>query len=353
MTIKDVAEECGLALSTVSNALANKSNVTEEKRQLVLDAANRLGYRASTIAQGLRLNRSLAIGVVVADVVNLSVIDHLRGINDVTTSENFSVILCITDGLQTRQIKLMQTLRDRHVDGMVLISQYCQSPEIRALLADIPFVLMHRRSSDFPDPYIGNDNRHSVEVAIRHLVDLGHRRIAFVQGPPESSTAQERLHAYWEMVQRYGLERDSSLAIANDYGSEAGRVAAATIFAIQPRPTAILASNDMNAIGIMEVAQERRIRVPEDVSLVGNDDIPFAAFSGVNLTTTRPPRRKMGMQAATMLLRMIEGNDVAAQAHIFYSELIVRGSTGPAPRERGKKQGGPVVAKPKKVQKPE
>lgn len=334
VTIKDVAEECGLALSTVSNALTNKSYVTEKTRGRVQEVANRLGYRASAIARGLRMNKSLAIGVLVADVANLSVIENLRGIDDVTTSEKFTVILCITDGLQARQSMLMQTLRDRQVDGMVLISQHCQPPEIRALLADVPFVLMHRRSRDFPDPYVGQDNRQAVELAIRHLVDFGHRRIAFVRGPPESTTAQERLHAYWEMVHRYGLESDRSLAIASDYGSEAGRLAAAAIFAKQPRPTAIVASNDMNALGILEVARERGIRVPEDVSLVGADDIPFAAFSGVNLTTTKPPRRKMGARAAAMLLRMIEGDDLTAEAHIFSNELIVRGSTGPAPRER-------------------
>ena len=203
VTIKDVAEECGLALSTVSNALTNKSYVTEETRRRVQEAAKRLGYRVSTIARGLRLNKSLAIGVLVADVTNLSVIDNLRGINDITTSENFSVILSITDGLQARQITLMQTLRDRQVDGMVLISQHCQPPEIRALLADVPFVLMHRRSSEFPDPYVGQDNHQAVELAMRHLVDFGHRRIAFVQGPSESTTAQERLHSYWEMAHRY------------------------------------------------------------------------------------------------------------------------------------------------------
>ena len=114
-TIKDVAAECGLALSTVSNALTNKSYVTEETRKRVQEAANRLGYRASAIARGLRLNRTLAIGVLVADVANPSVVDHLRGIDDVTTRENFSVILCNTDGQETRQLMLMQTLRDRHV----------------------------------------------------------------------------------------------------------------------------------------------------------------------------------------------------------------------------------------------
>jgi LacI family transcriptional regulator len=335
VTIKDVAEECGLALSTVSNAMTNKSYVTEETRKRVQEAANRLGYRASAIARGLRLNRTSAIGVLVADAANPSVVDHLRGIDDVTTRENFSVILCNTDGSEARQLMLMQALHDRHVDGMVLISQHCRAAEIRALVCDIPFVLMHRRCSEFSDPYVGTDNRQAVEVSMQHLVGLGHRRIAFVPGPPESSTVQERLYAYREIVRQHGLHNDESLIVPSDYGVEAGRVVADAIFAMERRPTAIMASNDMNALGILEVARERGIRIPEDVSLVGADDIPFAKFSGVDLTTTRPPRRKMGVRAAEMLIRMIKGEDLAAEAHIFSTELVVRGSTAVLARPEG------------------
>ena len=327
VTIKDVAEACGLALSTVSNALSSKSYVTEETRKRVEEAAQRLGYRASALARGLRMNRTSAIGVLVADVANPSVVDHLRGIDDVAVQKNFSVILCNTDGLESRQLMLMQALRDRHVDGIVLISQHCRAPEIRALVSDIPFVLMHRRCGEFPDPYVGTDNRQAIEVVMQHLIGLGHHRIAFVQGPPESTTMQERLHTYREIVRRQKIDNDENLIVPSNYGSEAGRGAADVIFAMEHRPTAIIASNDMNAFGIMETAHERGIRIPEDMSLVGADDILFAKFWGVNLTTTHPPRRKMGARAAEMLMRMIEGEDLSGEAHIFSTELMVRGTT--------------------------
>ncbi|MCW2242353.1 LacI family DNA-binding transcriptional regulator [Azospirillum canadense] len=328
VTIKDVAEECGLALSTVSNALTNKSYVTDETRRKVQETAARLGYRASAIARGLRINRTSAIGVLVADVANPSVVDHLRGIDDVTTRENLSVVLCNTDDSEARQIMLMQTLRDRQVDGMLLLSQHCRTPAVRAQLDGVPFVLMHRRCREFPDPYVGTDNRQAVEVAMQHLIDLGHSRIAFVCGPHVSSTVQERLHAYHEIVRRSGLDTDERLVVGDDYGIEAGHKVATELFALDPRPTAVIAGNDMTALGIIEVARERGIRIPADMSLVGADDIPFAKFSGVDLTTTRPPRRKMGVRVAEMLIRLIEGEDLAAEAHIFATELVVRGSTG-------------------------
>jgi len=336
VTIKDVAKECGLAFSTVSNALANKSIVTEETRKRVHEAAKRLGYRASALARGLRMNRTAAIGVLVADVANPSVADHLRGIDDVTTRENLSVILCNTDESEARQLMLMQVLRDRQVDGIVLISQHCRAPEIRALVSDIPFVLMHRRCHEFADPYVGTDNRQSVEVAMQHLVGLGHRRIAFVKGPKDSSTVQERLRAYREIVQRCALDSDETLVVRSDYGAEAGRIAADKIFAMKKRPTAIMASNDMNALGILELARERGVRIPEDISLVGADDIPFSRISGVDLTTTRPPRRKMGVRAAEMLIRVIEGENLGGESHIFSTELVIRRSTA-APSLRSKK----------------
>ncbi|CAO3433352.1 LacI family DNA-binding transcriptional regulator [Azospirillum doebereinerae] len=336
VTIKDVAKECGLALSTVSNALTNKSYVTEETRRKVQEAAARLGYRASAVARSLRLNRTSAIGVLVADVANPSVVDHLRGIDDVTTQENFSVILCNTDDSEARQIMLMQTLRDRQVDGMLLISQHSRSEAVRTQLAGVPFVLMHRRCAGFPDPYVGTDNRQTMEAVVQHLVALGHRRIAFVRGPHDSTTVQERLQSYHELIRRHGLDGDGRLVLGGAYGIEAGRQVAGEILALDPRPTAVIASNDMNALGILEVARERGIRIPEDMSLVGADDIPFAGFSGVDLTTTRPPRRKMGVRVAEMLLRMIEGEDLADESHIFATELVVRRSTAAVPVRRAR-----------------
>lgn len=329
VTIKDVALECGLALSTVSNALSNKSLVTKETRKRVEEAAKRLGYRASSIARGLRTNRTSAIGVLVADIANPSVADHVRGIDDVATRENLSVILCNTDDDEDRQVMLMESLRDRNVDGIILISQHCREARVRDLMDDVPFVLMHRRSSDFADPYVGTDNHQAIKSVMDHLTDLGHSRIALVEGPQDSSTVHERQAAYREIVRMKKLDDDEALIIKSDYGLEAGLQAGEHIFGMAKRPTAVIASNDMNALGFLEAARQHGVRVPEDMSLVGADDIPFAKFSGVDLTTTRPPRRKMGVCAADMLVRMIQGQDLAGEAHIFSTELVTRGSTAP------------------------
>ncbi|WP_246704647.1 LacI family DNA-binding transcriptional regulator [Rhizobium sp. P32RR-XVIII] len=273
------------------------------------------------------MNRTSAIGVLVADVANPSVADHLRGIDDVTMRENLSVILCNTDDIASRQLTLMEGMRDRNVDGMILISQRSRGEEFRSLMSDVPFVLMHRRSVEFPDPYVGTDNHQAIKVVMDHLIDLGHTRIALVEGPQDSSTVQERQRAYRAIVRLKGLDDDEALIIKSDYGLAAGREAAEHVFKMRHRPTAVIASNDMNALGFLEAAREMNVRIPEDMSLTGADDIPFAQFSGVELTTTRPPRRKMGVCAAEMLVRMIKGENLTGEAHIFSTELVIRRTT--------------------------
>jgi LacI family transcriptional regulator len=326
VTIKDVAEYCGLAPSTISNALARRHYVTPETQERVRAAADKLGYRASALARSLRLNRTLAVGVLVADVANPSVADHLRGIDQVAVEEGCSVILSNTDGSLANQERLMQTMVDRRVDGMILISQHADGEMVRSILHDVPFVLMHRRSYEYQDSYVGSDNRQTVEVAVRHLVSLGHRNIAFLHGPEESSSARERLEAFRKCVVRFGLSPDPGLIMGGDYSFEVGYECAKNLLVRPMRPTAIMASNDINALGILDAAHQLGLSVPAELSVVGSDDIAFAKFAAINLTTVRPPRREMGVRAAQVLMRLI-GGTAASETHIFPSELVVRGST--------------------------
>src|ERR1700710_689655 len=159
ITIHDVAQETGFAVSTISNALAGKSHVNEETRSRIQEVALRIGYRASAAARSLRLRQSRMIGVLVADVANPASPDFLRGIEDVATKNGYDVLLCNTDGAEQRQISQMRALMDRNVDGIVLISQHCTNPAIRALLEDgPPYVLLQRRSKLHKDDYVGADN---------------------------------------------------------------------------------------------------------------------------------------------------------------------------------------------------
>jgi LacI family transcriptional regulator len=335
VTIHEVAREAGVSLSTVSNALAGKDIVREDTRRIVREAAARLGYRASAVAQALRMRRTNTIGVLLADVANPSSPDIVRGIDDVAIREHCTLLLCNNDGDEARQIAQMRSLIDRQVDGIVLISQYSDSSAVREQFnTSVPFVLVQRHSAQFQDNYVGADNHASLVAVAEYLAGLGHRRIGYVCGPAVSSAVTERYAAFREAAARLDLDLDPSLVIAGDYGTEAGHRAANTLLNLRHPPTAIVASNDMSALGVLDVAAERDIDVPGQLSVIGYDDIALARLARIDLTTIHLPRREIGAAAATLLIEQIKAGPVrpAPRSILFPTRLVIRSTTGPAPR---------------------
>ena len=328
ITIKDVAAATGHAVSTVSNALAGKRHVNEETRRQVKEAAERLGYRPSVVARSLRMKLSSTIGVLVPDVSNPAIPEFIRGIDDVAVREGFTILLCNTDEIVARQVGQMETLLDRQVDGMILISQHCDMPEVRNLLdGKTPFVLIQRRSARFRDDYIGSDNLQGMRDSVAYLHELGHRRIGLVTGPATSSTAQERLEAFEAMVAELDCDDDPELIYRGDYTVEAGRAAMHFFAAMPKRPTAIIASNDVCALGVQDAASELGISIPADISLLGCDDIDLAQLRRINLTTLRLPKREMGAAAAELLLRRIHSKRPPTPREIIIpTKLVLRES---------------------------
>lgn len=334
VTIRDVAIKSGHAVSTVSNALADKRHVSEETKEHVKKVAAELGYRPSTLARALRMRLSSTIGVLVADVSNPAAPEFIRGVDDVAVREGCTILLCNTDDQESRQISQMETLLDRQVDGMILISQHVDSPAVRRLLDKVPFVLLQRRSSRFRDDYVGSDNHGGTALSVDHLVELGHRRIGFVTGPATSSTAMERLEAFEAAAGARGCEIDAELIFRGDYSRDSGYRAMEYFAALDAPPTAIIASNDVNALGILDAANDLGIRIPEDMSVVGCDDIELASLRRIDLTTLHLPKRDMGAAATEVLLRRIHAKRaVQPREVIMPTHLTVRGSSA-APREQ-------------------
>lgn len=331
VSIFDVSREAGVAVSTVSNALSNKTIVRETTRERVQAAADKLGYRVSVVARSLRMQRTFTLGVLLADIANPSSPDFLRGIEDVADREQCSLLVCNTDGQLEKQLAQMRVLLDRRVDGLVMLSQHCEQPEIRALLenGDTPYVMIQRRSLHHDDNYVGANNEEGIGAAVKHLVGLGHQRIALIRGPRDSSTADERYEAYLNRLHAYQLPLQADYVAQGDYHVSGGYTAAKQFFALDPRPTAILAANDMSAIGVMNAAHEAGLRIPQDLSLIGLDDIEMASFSPINLTTIALPRREMGAAATSLVMKIIRQKSLPKpKQKIFPMKLIVRGSTG-------------------------
>jgi LacI family transcriptional regulator len=328
-TISDVAREAQLALSTVSNALAGKRYVREETRAHVLAVAERLGYQASRVAQALRTGRSGAVGLLVADVSNPSMTDTVKGAETVLAKAGLMTLLCNTGGSEERQLDYMEMLLSRNVDGMILISQHV-GPAVRKLLETVPHVLVQRRLPDGADYYVGSESRGAIESVLQHLTSLGHRRIAFVKGPVESSSASDRLAAFIDETRRRAIDVPADYIVAGDYSMQSGRSAAEKLLVLKNRPTAIVCTSDLTALGVLEYSEEAGLQVPDDLSVTGFDDISVVGLRRVGLTTVQQPRAEMGKKAAEVLAKLIEGKPVRQKNFELETRLVVRSTTGPA-----------------------
>ena len=231
----------------------------------------------------------------------------------------------------------MHHMLDRQVDGFVLVSQHVDAPAVDALLeSGPPTVLVHRRSLRRTMDYVGLDNADSMRQAVAYLAGIGHRRIGFIRGPDQSTTAEERRLGFIAALQAAELPCDDACIVPGGYSYEAGLLAGHHLLGLAQRPSAIVASNDLAAIGVIAAATEQGIAIPAALSVIGIDDIYLAALPPIGLTTISQPKRQVGAAAARLLLERIEHPDTARppQQRIFTTELIVRGTTAAAPTDR-------------------
>jgi LacI family transcriptional regulator len=330
-TIKDVARACGVAPSTVSNALSGSGYVRDDTRAQVLDAAKRLGYRASSVARGLRMQRSWSVGLLLADIANPWFPELVRGVEDVLWSAQINLVLCNTDYQAEKEDAYLRHLLDKRVDGLILASTGAESPAVPRLQSEgVPLVMLNRRHASVATDYVGMDNKGGVGAAVKHLVELGHRRIAFIAGRISSSAASERREGYLLAMAEHVGPAPAELMAQGDYSIVSGFEAARRLLALTPRPTAIISANDFMAYGAIDAITRAGMSVPKDMSVTGFDDILVSGLSLIGLTTVRPPTWKLGATAAELLLQRVGKKGVAPRESIILpSELVVRTTTGP------------------------
>lgn len=327
-SIVDVAKACGVVPSTVSNALSGKNYVSDKTRKLVQETADRLGYRANTLARSLRLQRSWSIGLILANISNPFYPEVARGVEDIAAEEDWNVILCNTDYQSRKQDQYLEILLDRHVDGIILAS-HPNEHHVRQLRdMDVPFVLLNKGHGLIEGDFVGVDNRHGSALAVDHLYDLGHRRIAYIQGHRESDAADQRYEGFQAAMSRHGLSIDPDHVFSGEFDFVSGEQAVRQFLKHAPHPSAIVAASDLMAMGAIKALAQNDLRVPDDVSVVGFDDILFAGMPRVGLTTIRIPKWDLGAAAARILLERIQ-EEVPSEAHTIIepTELIVRDTT--------------------------
>lgn len=332
-TIQDVADACGLAPSTISNALAGKAIVRPETMDLVRRTAAELGYRVSPMARALRMGKTWSVGMIVSDITNPFHGEVFRGAEEVLSASGYQLLLSNTDFDSEKQSFHVEHFIDRRVDAVILLSASPESRDIERLSqAGIPTVLLMRRHVDMVEhglDYCGIENARGMRLGLNHLLELGHRRIGFINGPASSSNATERLDAYRAFTEANSGVVDPILIEDGPYSIAAGRAASARMLSAKDPPTAIVCAQDLIALGVLSTAAEMKLRVPQDLSLIGWDDLFVVGVPQIDLTTMRIPKWELGSTAARLILRRIADPQAAAQQIEVRPELVVRGTTSP------------------------
>ncbi len=327
-SILDVARLAGVHPSTVSRALHRADlPLRPETRRRVLAAVERLEYRPSAIARGLRLQRTHALGMLVPDITNPFFPPIIRGVEEAARDRGYELVLCNTDDSPEREAASLRMLREHQADGLLIATSRMADTTVAALRREcFPFVLVNRGSRVPADLSVEVDNERAAEAVIAHLAGLGHRRIAHIAGPLSTTTGAERAAGYREAMKARGLPTDASiLEEADAYAEPSGYAAATRLF--RASPTAIFAANDLLVLGALRAAREAHLRVPQDISLVGVNDIPLVGLIDPPLTTVRVPQREMGEVAARMLIAVLENEPIARRHVLLETTLVIRGST--------------------------
>ncbi len=331
VTIKDIARELGLSVNTVSRALNSKPDVSRQTRARVLETARRLHYVPNTIARSLVTSRSNTLGLVVTDVVNPFYSRIIRGVEETARQRGYTIILLNTNEQDEDERAAIRVLRSKRVDGMIISPVQVSHDHIAALQEDgYPFVLINRYFPDLDTDYVINDNRLGAYLATGHLVRLGHRHIAHITGPKHVSSVRERLRGYRQALDEGGIAADQQRIIHTNLSLEGGYQATQQLLDACPLPTALFTYSDLLAVGALKAIREAGLRVPEHIALVGYDDIEFAAFLEIPLTTISQPSYEIGSRGVELLLELIENPDEQRQRHhiVLEPRLIVRKSCG-------------------------
>jgi LacI family transcriptional regulator len=274
--------------------------------------------------------------MLVPDITNPFFPPIIRGAEEAARERGYELVLCNTDDETEREKASLRVLREREADGVLIATSRMADATLASVRrAHFPFVLVNRGSRVTGDPAVEVDNARAAADIVAHLVLLGHKRIAHIAGPLSTTTGAERAAGYRDALRAHGLRADPALvAEAAAYSEDAGRSAAERVLALAP--TAIVAANDLLALGALRAARELGLRIPQDLSLVGINDIPMVGLLDPPLTTARVPKREMGALAARMLIALVEHEPIAERRVLLQTELVVRGSTA-APRTAGQR----------------
>ncbi|HZD37380.1 MAG TPA: LacI family DNA-binding transcriptional regulator [Actinomycetes bacterium] len=333
VTLRDVAKRAEVHPSTASRALNERTRdkVSAAAVQRVLEAARQLGYRPNSLARGLKLQQTFTIGMLLPDLTNPLFPPMVRGIEDILVEAGYTLVLANTDNSEQKEAAIIEAMERRRVDGLIVATARRDYPLIDRLVeASMPMVLINRTLDDPTVSSVAGNDHAGIGLALRHLAALGHRRIAHVAGTQTVSTGLDRYHAFLAWMMSLDLELDHGLIVfADQFREREGAAAFAELLRRRDDFTAVVAANDLVALGCYDVCRERGIAIPGHLSVVGYNDMPFCDQFAPPLTSVRIPHYRIGAKAAELLLDAVMERDPTAVAVRLIPTLSVRASTGP------------------------
>jgi len=327
-TIKDVAKKANTSITTVSRVLNDSPHsVNPRTREKVLKAVRELNYRPNILARGLVKKESRTIGVIVPDISNSYYSEITHGIEDIANKNGYTVIICNTNRLASKALSYIKVLEERRVDGIIFAGgtdgKKLLESELKKQKTRV--ILIGNHGIDFPSVQI--DNTDGASKAISYLIEQGHKNIGFIKGPPKSITSRERLNGYKKAMKDNGLPVKEELIVSGNFTSQSGYEATRLLLCQKTKPTAVFCVNDQMAIGSIKALRESGYLIPDNISVVGFDDIELASYIRPSLTTVSVPMYRLGQMAMSGLLNIIQEKGVERKVTL-QTRLIIRESSG-------------------------
>lgn len=333
ITLRDVARRAGVHAGTASRALnpETRSLVNSDTADKVIRAAEELGYRPNPLARGLKTNRSFTIGVLIPDLTNPLFPPIVRGIEDALATVGYTALLANSDNDHAKERLHFQTMKDRQVEGFIMATAERDHPLIEdAMTADVPIVLINRTVDSRRAFAVITDDHQGAALAVDHLVGLGHKRIAHIVGPERYSTGKARYRGFIDAMNAAGVKPDREIIrFTRTFTESEGARVFGRLLDEEKGFTAVFAGNDLLALGCYDVMAEVGVRCPEDISIVGYNDIPFLDKLRPPLTTIRIPHYEIGRRATELVLERLHNPGTEPTTIQLEPQLIVRASTSP------------------------
>lgn len=326
ITIQDIAKRANVSISTVSRVLSGNAKVAEDKHLSVMQVIEELNYRPNALARGLASGRSMTIGVITQNIGSPFYDGIMGGIIIGFEGSSYTPIFMDGRWRSDVEIRLLETLLSRRVDGLIIVGGHLPSDKLNELIEKLPIIIVAREMPQFKGICLCTDNFQAAYDATTFLIQSGHRSIAHIGGIPTQQDAIRRREGYMKALQDAGIEIKPGLIVEGNFVEQSGVLAIESLFARGQLFSAIFSANDQMAFGARLALYRKGIRVPDDISIVGFDDEPVSAYMTPPLTTIHQPALEMGKASAEAISRLL--NHQSAEPHAFSSKLIIRESVG-------------------------